>query len=178
MKATYEFITAFIVTVFLSFPIYGQTMIKPGDKLKEWTLQDSKKQNFTMDSWHGKVLLISYVSPQHADLNDGLNDYITKAYEEKKISKDTFWGFGIVDCKSSSIPNGLIRSVAGRKARKYGTTILFDYNGLLQEYWGLPKNNYSVIIVDQEHICRGVYTGKIEKSGYLQIVDIIAELTR
>ncbi|MCK7533606.1 MAG: hypothetical protein MZV63_22535 [Marinilabiliales bacterium] len=52
---------------------------------------------------------------------------------DKLIDKDQFKGFGIVDCKSTWKPDGLVRSIAGKKAKKYDTTILFDYKGKLQE---------------------------------------------
>ena len=57
----------------------------------------------------------------------------------RRISRDYFKGFGIVDCKSTWKPNGLIRAIAGKKAKKFGTTILFDYNATLQESVGFAK---------------------------------------
>ena len=67
--------------------------------------------------------------------------------------------FGIVDCKSTWKPNGLIRMIAGNKAKKYNTTILFDYNATLQKEWGLPKDNYTVVILDKNRICRASIQG-------------------
>ena len=51
----------------------------------------------------------------------------------------TFGGFGIVDCASTWIPDFLIRKIAGNKARKFDSTILFDYDGKLRTSWGLKK---------------------------------------
>ena len=63
-------------------------------------------------------------------------------------------------------------------SKKYDTTILFDYDGVLQKNWGMPKDSYSVVIVDKNRICRAVYTGKIPPSEYEKIVQLIIQLTK
>jgi predicted transcriptional regulator len=97
---------------------------------------------------------------------------------DKIINKDYFKGFGIVDTKSTWKPNGLIRSIAGKKAKKYDTTILFDYDGLLHEKWGMPKDNYTIVIVDKKRIVRGVYEGKVPDSEVDSIIQLIIKLTQ
>lgn len=168
------FIPVFSFIMLFATPnTYGQQKISVGTKVPEWLFQDASRTNFSMDSWKDKVLQINYVDPDDSDLNDGLNDYIDVACDANKISRDKFKGFGIVDCKSSRMPDGLIRMVAGNKAKKYDTTILFDYDGILQDKWGLPKDNYSVVIIDKQRICRAVYSGKINESEYETIAQLI-----
>lgn len=162
-----------LLLLFTDLNSYGQQKISVGTKVPEWLFQDASRAEFSMDSWKDKILLIYYVDPDNSDLNDGLNDYIDAACDADKISREKFKGFGIVDCKSSRMPDGLIRMVAGNKAKKYDTTILFDYEGILQDKWGLPKNSYSVVIVDKQRICRAVYSGKIEESEYETIAQLI-----
>jgi predicted transcriptional regulator len=160
---------------------FGQavTTLEVGMKAPEWTFTDSEKKPFTMDSWAGKVLQINYVDPDESDLNDPFNDAINKAADiDKIIDKNYFKGFGIVDCKSTWKPNGLIRMIAGKKARKYDTTILFDYDGTLQRDWGLPKDSYSVVIVDKNRIVRALYKGKIPESENQKMVQFIIDLTK
>ncbi len=158
---------------------YGQLKIKVGEKVPEWAFTDADKKAFTMDSWAGKVLQINYVDPDESDLNDDYNDYLDKAIDvDKRIDREHFKGFGIVDCKSTWKPNSLIRLIAGNKAKKYDTTILFDYDGELQKNWGMPKDSYSVVIVDKNRVCRAVYTGKIPASEYEKIVQLIIQLTK
>ena len=153
--------------------------LEAGMKAPDWVFTDADKKEFTMDSWPGKVLQINYVDPDESDLNDTFNDAIDKAADvDKIINKDFFKGFGIVDCKSTWKPNGLIRMIAGKKAKKYDTTILFDYKGTLQEMWGMPKDSYSVVLVDKNRICRAVYTGKIPESENQKIIQLIIELTK
>jgi predicted transcriptional regulator len=89
-----------------------------------------------------------------------------------------FKGFGIVDCKSTWKPNGLIRMIAGNKAKKYDTTILFDYKATLQKDWGLPKDNYTVVILDKNRVCRAIFVGHIPDSDNQKIVDQIIALTK
>lgn len=167
--------------IFLAVSAYGQSgsLIKVGMKAPEWKFPDADKNDFTMDSWPGKVLQVNYVDPDESDLNDPFNDAINKAIDvDKRISRDNFKGFGIVDAKSTWKPNGLIRLIAGNKAKKYDTTILFDYKGVLQDVWGMPRDSYSVVILDKNRICRAVYTGKIPDSEHEKIIQLIIELTK
>jgi predicted transcriptional regulator len=150
-----------------------------GVRAPAWMFTDADKKQFTMDSWAGKVLQINYVDPDESDLNDAFNDAVKKATDvDKTLSKDLFKGFGIVDCKSTWKPNGLIRSIAGKKAKKYDTTILFDYDAVLQKNWGLPEDNYTVVILDKNRVCRGLYKGHIPESENAKIVEQIIALTK
>ncbi|MGA1976644.1 MAG: YtfJ family protein [Bacteroidales bacterium] len=170
-----------IFSVFLAISLHGQTGVKleVGMKAPDWTLTDAGKKPFTMDFWKGKVLEINYVDPDYSDLNDPFNDAINKAVDtDKRISKNDFQGFGIVDCKSTWKPNALIRLIAGNKAKKYDTTILFDYDATLQKLWGLPSKSYSVIVLDRNRIVRALYKGKIPDSENEKVIQLIISLTK
>ena len=39
---------------------FGELKISVGEKLPAWAFQDAEKQEFTMDSWEGKVLHINF----------------------------------------------------------------------------------------------------------------------
>jgi predicted transcriptional regulator len=161
--------------------IFGQQNVKlaVGMKAPEWMFTDSEKKEFTMDSWTGKVIQVNYVDPDESELNEPFNEAVNKAVDvDKRISRDFFKGFGIVDCKSTWKPNGLIRAIAGKKAKKFGTTILFDYSATLQNLWGLPKDNYSVVILDKNRICRALYIGKIPETENEKMIQLILELTK
>lgn len=157
----------------------SQGKLEIGKKAPEWVFTDADKKEFTMNSWPGKVLQINYVDPDESDLNDTFNDAVNKATDvDKVIDREYFKGFGIVDCKSTWKPDGLVRAIAGKKAKKYDTTILFDYKGTLQELWGMPKDSYTVVIVDKNRIVRGVYPGKIADAEIPAIIDMIVKLTK
>lgn len=159
--------------------LQGQQKLAVGMKASEWKFTDADKKEFTMDSWAGKVLQINYVDPDESELNEPFNEAVNKAVDiDKRISRDFFKGFGIVDCKSTWKPNGLIRAIAGKKAKKFDTTILFDYDGMLQSQWGMPKDSYSVAILDKNRVCRALYTGKIPESDHEKIIQLILELTK
>jgi predicted transcriptional regulator len=112
-------------------------------------------------------------------LNEPFNEAVKKATDvDKTLSKEFFKGMGIVDCKSTWKPNGLIRSIAGKKAKKFETTILFDYDGVLQKDWGMPKDGYTVVIVDKNRNVRAVYVGKIPETENQKIIDMIIALTK
>jgi predicted transcriptional regulator len=178
MKKT---IIALVLSLFFFPAIFGQQSVNlaVGVKAPEWMFTDANRKEFTMESWAGKVLQINYVDPDESDLNDAFNDAVKKATDvDKTLSKDLFKGFGIVDCKSTWKPNGLIRMIAGNKAKKYDTTILFDYNATLQKEWGLPKDNYTVVILDKNRICRALYKGHIPETENAKIVQQIIDLTK
>ena len=173
------FTLLFTALTFIS--INGQTAVKlaVGMKAPEWMFTDADRKEFTMNSWAGKVIQLNYVDPDVSDLNDPFNDAINKSIDvEKRISRDNFKGFGVVDCKSTWKPNALIRMIAGNKAKKYGTTILFDYDAKLQNLWGLPKDNYTVVILDKNRVCRKIYTGKIPESENEKAIQLIMQLIK
>lgn len=152
--------------------------LKVGDKAPDWVFTDADGNEFTMNSWKGKVLQINYVDPDVSDLNDPANDAIKKETKTGgRIDSEKFKGFGIVDTKSTWKPNMLIRTIAGNKAKKFDTTILFDYKGTLQEKWGLPKDSYTMVILDKDRVCRGIYKGEIPESKFEEIIQLIVKLT-
>ncbi len=153
--------------------------LQVGMKAPDFVLTDADRQKFSLDSWPGKVLQVNYVDPDEQDLNEPFNEAIDKAVDvDKRINKEFFKGFGIVDCKSTWKPNSLIRIIAGNKAKKYDTTILFDYDATLQKLWGLPKDSYSVIILDKNRVCRAIYKGKIPDNEIEKVIQLIIDLTR
>jgi predicted transcriptional regulator len=176
-----KMIITLVFSLFALSGIFGQQNVKlaVGMKAPDWMFTDSEKKEFTMNSWAGKVLQINYVDPDESDLNDAFNDAVKRATDTTKtLSKDLFKGFGIVDCKSTWKPNSLIRMIAGNKAKKYNTTILFDYKATLQELWGLPEDNYTVVILDKNRICRAIFKGHIPESDNDKIVQQLIALTK
>lgn len=170
-----------IFSLFVLTGIFGQQNAKLaiGMKAPDWMFTDADKKEFTLESWPGKVLQINYVDPDESDLNDAFNDAVKKATDvDKTLSKDNFKGFGIVDCKSTWKPNGLIRMIAGNKAKKYDTTILFDYKGVLQQSWDMPKDSYTIVILDKNRICRGIFKGHIPETDNQKIIDQIIALSK
>jgi predicted transcriptional regulator len=150
-----------------------------GMKAPDWMFTDAQKQEFTMNSWEGKVLQVNYVDPDESELNEPFNEAVNKAVDvEKRINRDQFKGFGVVDCKSTWKPNGLIRTIAGNKAKKFNTTILFDYDAKLQKLWGMPEDNYSVVILDKNRVCRALYVGKIPETEFEKAIQLIIELSK
>ncbi|HLP71776.1 MAG TPA: YtfJ family protein [Bacteroidales bacterium] len=165
--------------VFSMVAAFGQQKLAVGMKAPDWKFTDADKKEFTMNSWAGKVIQLNYVDPDESELNEPFNEAVNKAVDvDKRISRDSFKGFGVVDCKSTWKPNGLIRAIAGKKAKKFNTTILFDYDATLQSLWGLPKDSYSVVILDKNRVCRALYTGKIPESDNEKIIQMILQLTK
>jgi predicted transcriptional regulator len=153
--------------------------LEVGKKAPDWMFTDADKKEFTMNTWAGKVIQINYVDPDEQDLNEPYNEVVDKAVKvEKRIDSLQFKGFGIVDCKSTWKPDFLIRSIAGNKAKKYKTTILFDYDATLQKLWGLPEDNYTVVILDRSRVCRAIFKGKVPDNEIEKTIQLIIQLTK
>jgi predicted transcriptional regulator len=170
-------ISLFLLMFAFVFAFSQRVKLDVGVKAPDWKLTDANGKEFSLSSWPGKVLQINYVDPDVSDLNDPFNDAVKKAKDiDKRINGDTFKGFGIVDCESTWKPNFLIRSIAGAKAEKYETTILFDYDAVLQGLWGMPADNYTVVILDKNRVCRAVYKGKVPDQEIEKIIQLIIKL--
>lgn len=160
---------------------FGQAAIQleVGKKAPDWVFKNADKKEFTMNNWAGRVIQVNYVDPDEQDLNEPYNEVLDKAVKvEKRIDSTKFKGIGIVDCKSTWKPNSLIRSIAGKKAKKYKTVILFDYDATLQNLWGLPEDNYSIVILDKNRICRALFKGKVPDSEIEKTIQLIIGLTK
>ena len=92
------------------------------------------------------------------------------------VYRDNFEGFGIADCAATWKPNFAIRIIAGKKAKKFDTTILFDYDAELRKLWGFKKNSYNVIILDKDRVCRAIVRGKITDEKQKELIQLIIDL--
>ena len=156
-----------IVMVFFS-GLYAQKL-EIGMTAPDWAFPDADGKTFTMESWAGKVLQVNYVDPDESEMNEPFNDAVKKAIDvDSLISRDKFKGFGIVDTKSTWKPDVLIRIIAGKKAKKFNTTILFDYDAQLRKAWNLKEDSYNVIILDKKRVVRALYKGRNSQRRFSQ----------
>ena len=170
-------IITLMLLVSLLFPENTFNRLEVGMQAPEWIFQDADGKDFTMDSWDRKILQINYVDPDVSEMNEAFNDAVKKVIEiDSLISRDKFEGFGIADCAATWKPNFAIRIIAGRKAEKFDTTILFDYDAELRKSWGLKKNSYNVIILDKDRVCRAIVRGKITDEKQKELIQLIIDL--
>ena len=166
-----------IAILLLGTSLFAQQTLKVGMKAPDWSFTDADGKTFTMESWAGKVLQVNYVDPDESEMNEPFNDAVKKAIDvDSLISRDKFKGFGIVDTKSTWKPDVLIRMIAGKKAKKFNTTILFDYDAKLRKAWGLAEDSYNVIILDKNRVVRAIYRGKIPEADFNKLIKLIADL--
>jgi len=135
-------------------------------------------KDFSMASWAGKVLLVTYVDPDESDLNEHFTDAMKKAKDQGLLKDETYKGIGIADCKATWKPDVLIRTIAGNKAKKYNTTILFDYDATLRNAWGLEIDTSNVILLDKNRVVRVIVRGKVPESEVASIVQIAIDLQK
>ncbi len=166
-----------VMILLLASGLFAQKALEVGMKAPDWSFTDADGKAFTMESWAGKVLQINYVDPDETEMNEPFNDAVKKAIDvDSLISRDKFKGFGIVDCAATWKPDALIRIIAGKKAKKFKTTILFDYDAKLRNAWGLKEDSYNIVILDKNRVVRAIYRGKIPQSEYDKLIKLIAEL--
>ncbi|MFC1816677.1 YtfJ family protein, partial [Thermodesulfobacteriota bacterium] len=145
-------------------------------KASDWSFEDKDGKVYTMNSWAGKVLVVNYVDPDEKDLNEHFTDALKKAKDKGLLSDAKYKGIGIADCAATWKPNFAIRAIAGRKAKKYKTVILFDYDATLRNAWGLAKDTANVIVLDKNRICRAIIRGRVPDDMVDKIVKRVIDL--
>jgi uncharacterized protein len=163
------------VLFLISTPVLAGEL-EVGTKASDWSFKDSDKKDFTMESWAGKVLMINYVDPDESDLNEHFTDAMKKAKDDGRLNSANYKGIGIADCAATWKPNFAIRAIAGKKAKKYKTVILFDYEATLRTAWGLKKDTSNIIILDKSRGCRAIVRGRVPDDQVETLVQLVEDL--
>ena len=144
----------------------------------DWSFKDADDKVFSMNSWAGKVLVVNYVDPDESDLNEHFTDALKKAKDGGLLSEKTYKGIGIADCAATWKPNFAIRAIASRKAKKYKTVILFDYDASLRNSWGLAEDTANVIVLDKNRVCRAIIRGRVPEDLVPRLVQLVIDLQK
>ena len=171
-----KIILLLVATIFLLVTPVVAGELKVGTKASDWSFVDSDKKEFTMESWTGKVLMINYVDPDESDLNEHFNDAMKKAKDDGRLTSENYKGIGIADCAATWKPNFAIRAIAGKKAKKFKTVILFDYKAVLRTAWGLKKDTSNIIILDKNRICRAIVRGRVPDDQVAPLIQLTVDL--
>jgi len=99
-----------------------------------------------------------------------------KAKDDGCLKDATYKGIGIADCAATWKPNFAIRAIAGRKAKKYKTVILFDYDGTLRAAWGLAKDTANMVLLDKKRVCIAIVRGRVPEEDVDKIVQMAIDL--
>ncbi|MCK5784913.1 MAG: hypothetical protein KAH06_10715 [Desulfobacterales bacterium] len=150
--------------------------LKVGDKASDWSLADADGKLFTMQTWAGKVLLVNYNDPDESDLNEHFTDAMKKAKDDGLLKDTAYKGIGIADCKASWKPDALIKIIGGKKAKKYNTVILFDYDASLRNAWDLKKDSANAILLDKNGVCRAIVRGRVPDDQVAVLVQLAVDL--
>ena len=167
----------FLLYLYLVTFLFSQSSLEVGMPAPEWAFPDAGGDMYTMEDWSGKILQINYVDPDKSEMNEEFNDRVKKAIDvDNLIARDFFKGIGIADCASSWKPDFLIQAIGGKKAKKFETTVLFDYSAVLRKSWNLDKDSYNVIILDKDRVVRGLYKEKMSESEMDEALQLIIGL--
>ena len=173
MKKAAFFFAAFVLLMGVAVQAED---LQVGMTASDWSFEDSKKKVFSMASWAGKVLLVNYVDPDESDLNEHFTDAMKKAKDDGRLKDATYKGIGIADCAATWKPNFAIRAIASRKAKKYKTVILFDYDGTLRTAWGLAKDTANMVLLDKKRVCIAIVRGRVPEEDVDKIVQMAIDL--
>jgi predicted transcriptional regulator len=168
------FMCVAVLFLFSTAVLAGELAV--GTKASDWSFKDSDKKEFTMESWAGKVLMINYVDPDKSDLNEPFTDAMKKAKDDGRLTDADYKGMGIADCAATWKPDFAIRLIAGKKAKKYKTVILFDYDAVLRKAWGLKKDTSNIIILDKDRVCRAIVRGKVPDDQAEKLIQLCVDL--
>ena len=163
----------------LTFLVSGSVWaeeLQVGVQASDWSFEDADGKVFSMESWAGKVLLVNYVDPDVSDLNEHFTDAMKKAKDDGRLKEETYKGIGIADCAATWKPNFAIRLIAGKKAEKYNTVILFDYDAKLRNAWGLKADTANAILLDKNRICRAIIRGRVPDDQVDKLVQMAVDL--
>lgn len=156
-------------------PVFAAEL-QEGMKASDWRFEDADGKLYSMESWADKVLLVNYVDPDESDLNEHFTEAMKKAKEAGRLKEAHYKGIGIADCAATWKPDFLIRAIAGAKANKYNTVILFDYDGVLRQAWGLEKDTANVVLLDKNRICRAIIRGRVPDDRVPELVELAVKL--
>lgn len=171
-----KFSFLFFAFVFLAGNTAFADELTVGTKASDWSFKDAADKAFTMESWPGKVLLITYNDPDESDLNEHFTDATKKAKNDGLLKNKTYQEIAIADCDATWKPNAVIRAIAGEKAKKYNMLILFDLDASLRKSWGLKKDSSNIILLDKNHTVKYISRGKIDDAQIASVVQMTIDL--
>lgn len=168
-------VVAAVLLMVVSVSFAGEPL-KVGDKAPDFAFEDKDEKVFTNKTWAGKVLLVNYVDPDEKDLNEHFTDAMKKAKDDGLLFDESYKGIGIVDFAASWKPDFLIRSFAADKAKKYNTIILFDYDAVMRESWGLKADTANAILLDKKGVVQYISMGRVPDEEVDRVVQMAIDL--
>ena len=173
-----KFLFLSVAVLFWGAALTFAANLEKGMQADDWSFKDPDGKLMRMADWPGRVLVIVYVDPLKADMNNPFTDAVTQKKNEGILTPDVYHAIGIADCKSTWIPDSAIRLIAAKKAAKYKNTVLFDYDAELRKQWGLKKNSCNIIVVDKKRVCRYICRGRVPDDQVDAIVQQIIALSK
>ena len=76
----------FLAVVFFLLAANAQAdPLQVGMTASDWSFKDADGKDYTMETWAGKVLVVNYVDPDEADLNEHFTDAMKKAKDDGRL---------------------------------------------------------------------------------------------
>jgi predicted transcriptional regulator len=95
----------------------------------------------------GKVYLVTYVDPDHKELNSDFFELI----REKKFDRSQYNSIAIINFEATWLPDFAISASLKSKQKKFPHTIYVeDKEKILVDQWGLADETMDILLFDRE----------------------------
>ena len=166
----------------ISLTIFSSENPQLGKRLPNWTLPDADGNNYSTNDWNGKVLILNYINPNKSDLNTDIDRRVRNSILSGEIDIDKVQMIGIVNCSTTWKPNFLIERVATEMFDEFLSAraiLLFDHEGLIQNYLELPSDDYSFVAIASVHRkLKFLYIGDYPDDKFQHFIDEVVKLTK
>lgn len=131
-----------VIIIYLLFSAFA-AYTHNGKKVSTVTLTDVNDVPAKLPYIGQKTFVLFYIDPDVQELSDPL----TEAIDSKKYPSDEFGAIGVINCKDTWIPNGIIRNKVKKKQQQYPESVLFlDKKHNLKSSWKTVDENNAMLV--------------------------------
>lgn len=166
----------FIIIVYASLlPVSSAMGISIGEKAPYFKVTSGNNEILTADMLKGKIAVIFYETKDTKEKNRALKEDLNFFYEEQPVeAQKGIMRIAVIRC-SAFMPNIWRRSLR-ENSKKEGMIIYGDWNGAMEESYGLAAGDSNLIIIDKDGIVRYAGQGLISTKDFPVIKNILNEL--
>ena len=120
----------------------------------------------------GKVMVLFYVDPDEADLNNHVSD----ALKAENFPLDKYGSVGIANMEATWLPNFAINIKLKSKQEKHKSTIYVkDLEKTLVKKWGLTDDDSDIILFGKDGKVLFSYDGKFSDAQVKEIIQAVKD---
>ncbi|MHB8068114.1 MAG: TlpA family protein disulfide reductase [Desulfobaccales bacterium] len=175
---------ALVIVIYLGLsalpPVSWGAGAAPGKSAPDFQVESADSQKLSLDMLRGKVIVLFYESRRVTRKNIELKNELKRLYREQPahVQKDIF-RLVVIDCSEAIWPTLPIwKSKLRENSRKEGFPIYGDWTRRMYGDYHMVPDESNFLIIDKHGVVRYAAVGKIDKSEFAQIFDILNSLVR